>query len=672
MQHFSSAMTSSDDGDASFQDAVSSEEDVRFPFTIGDDDDDDGAGGGSGEEVAADEPLFPDDDGAIVADNQDGGVSNNESAGRSAQSGACVHVGEKEGKNSSDDALDYSASTGREFSIGEDDGDDGDDDCNGPPDDNSATPPQISTREDPMVSSTALLDDVDLADQNANSPRDPHPNSPPGPILIPQPTSSGESWEPVEGDGVSMNNAVQYEILPGLFAHLSDDAVVGLHDVESYTQSDIDNNSCQIFDVIVSAQKACLGRGSFLLGGDVTSGDGYVITARNVTIRAQLVKPHDARDDWDVALRDLNISITGGLELDPQADRTQVVDFLAKFGFGADANDNVEEETSSQHASSQPQPNIPARRMTKEEWQQFLRNAREDKRANSSMESPKKEAQRDAARIDYLISNAKVFEVSCKISKEKTINFPACEGTAKCTLRTLLEYYFRSILNTIEQEGRGGGNPELDGKYSVADVTSVKASIAGAAAGAAVAGPIGFLAGSYLGSQLGRKHGGAVVGATAGCLFGPVGLIAGACVGESRRNLNAGGSTRSLSTFGQSISTEQSTGGLASVAADHVSTNKYEYAGTAGVVAGAAAGSVAGPIGMVAGAYLGSVSARKATENASSAAAEASEREGRRGYAFGDITRGLVARGKEARGADRQEGYQFGNFSRGLFGGKKN
>jgi hypothetical protein len=659
MQHSSSAMTSSDDGDASFQDAFSSEEDVRFPFAIGDDDD---GAGGSGEEVAADEnnyePLFPDDDGEIDADNQDGGASYNESVGRSAQSGACV--GEKEGTNNSDghdDALDYAVSTGREFSIGEDEGDDG------PPDENSATPPQISTREDPMVSSTALLDDVDLADQNANSPRDPHPNSP---------TSSGESWEPVEDDGVSMNNAVQYEILPGLFAHLSDDAVVGLHDVESYTQSDVDNNSCQIFDVIVSAQKACLGRGSFLLGGDVTSGDGYVITARNVTIRAQLVKPHDARDDWDVALRDLNISISGGLELDPQADRTQVADFLAKFGFGADANDNVEEETSSQHASSQPQPNIPARRMTKEEWQQFLRNAREDKRANSSMESPKKEAQRDAARIDFLISNAKVFEVSCKVSKEKTINFPACEGTAKCTLRTLLEYYFRSILNTIEQEGRGGGNPELDGKYSVADVTSVKGSLVGAAAGSIVAGPIGFLAGSYLGSQLGRKHSGAVVGATAGCLFGPVGLIAGACIGESRRNLNTGASTRSLSAFGQSTSTEQSTGGLASVAADHVSTNKYEYAGTAGVVAGAAAGSVAGPIGMVAGAYLGSVSARKATENASSAAAEVSERDGRRGYAFGDITRGLVARGKEARGADRQEGYQFGDFSRGLFGGKKN
>ena len=662
--HSSPAMTSSDDGDASFQDALSSEEDVRFPFAIRDDDDDDddggGGGGGSGEEVAADEnnykPLFPEDDGAL-ADNQDGGVSNNESVGRSAQSGACV--GEKEGTNSSDghdDALDYSVSTGREFSIGEDEGDDGDDDCNGP-DENGATPPQISTREDPMVSSTALLDDVDLADQNANSPRDPHPNSP---------TSSGESWEPVEDDGVSMNNAVQYEILPGLFAHLSDDAVVGLHDVESYTQSDVDNNSCQIFDVIVSAQKACLGRGSFLLGGDVTSGDAYVITARNVTIRAQLVKPHDgARDDWDVALRDLNISITGGLELYPQADRTQVADFLAKFGVGADAKDKVEEETSSQHAS--PQPNIPARRMTKEEWQQFLRNAREDKRANSSMESP----QRDAARIDFLISNAKVFEFSCKVSKERTINFPACEGTAKCTLRTLLEYYFRSILNTIEQEGRCGGNPELDGKYSVADVTSVKGSIVGAAVGS-VAGPIGFLAGSYLGSQLGRKHSGAVVGATAGCLFGPVGLIAGAYVGESRRNLNAGASTRSLSAFGQSTSTEQSTGGLASVAADHVSTNKYEYAGTAGVVAGAAAGSVAGPIGMVAGAYLGSVSARKATENASSAAAEASEREGRRGYAFGDITRGLVARGKEARGADRQEGYQLGDFSRGLFGGKKN
>ena len=682
MQHSSSARTSSDDDDRLFQDAFSSEhedDEDAFPFAIDDGDADadaDGVAQQDEAELAGDEnnnyePLFPDDN-EIAADSQGadniggGSVESKEANGKEAAAAT----------NSSGDALD-SSTAGQEFSIGEDedegdgDGDGANCEISGAPPIEKVTSPQESPEKGPLGLSSALLHDVDLAEQNG--PEDSHENplpreglAPPTPIQIAQTTSSGESWEPVEDDGVSMNNTVQYELLPGLFAHLSDDAVVGLHDVESYTQSDADaNNNCQTFDVIVSAKKACLGSGSFLLGGDVTSGDGYVVTARDVAIRAQLVKPRDARHDWDVMLRDLNLSVSGGLELDPQVDRAQVVEFLAKFGCGTVAKDDTDAEV------APPQPNMPARRMTKEEWQVFLRNVREDKRAtsNSSVE-PVQEGKRDSAeKIDFLIPNVKVFDVSCRVSKEKTINFPQCSGTSTCTLRTLLEYYFRSILNTIDEESPSDGNSQLDSRYSVADVTSVKASIVGAAAGAAVAGPIGFLAGSYLGSQLGRKHSGAVVGATAGCLFGPVGLIAGACVGESRRNLNAGASTMPTSSFGQSTT---ATPGLASAAADHVASNKYEYAGTAGVVAGATAGSVAGPVGMVAGAFLGSVSARKATENASSAAAEMSEREGRQGYRFGDVTRGLVARGKEARGADQNGKYQFGDLTRGLFGGKKN
>lgn len=676
MQHSSSAITSSDDDDRLFQDAFSSEHEDdadAFPFAIDDGDADaDGDAQQDEAEHAGDEnndyePLFP-DDGEIAANNQDDDTSKDDNVGGTVKSEEAngKEAAAAAATNSYGDALD-SSTAGREFSIGEDE-DEGDDaNC-----EIGGGPPIEKDTSSQVTLSSALLDDVDLAEQNGG-PEDSHEKSspkeglaPPTPIQIAQTTSSGESWEPVEDDGISMNNTVQYELLPGLFAHLSDDAVVGLHDVESYTQSDTDaNNNCQTFDVIVSAKKACLGSGSFLLGGDVTSGDGYVVTARDVAIRAQLLKPRDARTEWDVVLRDLNVSVSGGMELDPQAERTQVVEFLAKFGCGSVAKDDTDAEV------APPQPTMPARRMTKEEWQVFLRNVREDKRAtsNSSME-PVQEVNRDAAeKIDFLIPNVKVFDVSCQVSKEKTINFPQCSGTSTCTLRTLLEYYFRSILNTIDEEGPSDGNSQLDSRYSVADVTSVKASIVGAAAGAAVAGPIGFLAGSYLGSQLGRKHSGAVVGATAGCLFGPVGLIAGACVGESRRNLNAGASTMPTSSFGQSTT---ATPGLASAAADHVASNKYEYAGTAGVVAGATAGSVAGPVGMVAGAFLGSVSARKATENASSAAAEISEREGRQGYRFGDVTRGLVARGKEARGAGENGKYQFGDLTRGLFGGRKN
>ena len=35
-------------------------------------------------------------------------------------------------------------------------------------------------------------------------------------------------------------------------------------------------------------------------------------------------------------------------------------------------------------------------------------------------------------------------------------------------------------------------------------------------------------------------------------------------------------------------------------------------------------------------------------------------------YRFGDLTRGLVAEGKEARGVSAAEGYQVGDFSRGF------
>ena len=39
-----------------------------------------------------------------------------------------------------------------------------------------------------------------------------------------------------------------------------------------------------------------------------------------------------------------------------------------------------------------------------------------------------------------------------------------------------------------------------------------------------------------------------------------------------------------------------------------------------------------------------------------------------RGYKFGDITKGIVSRGKERRGQDANSGYKFGDFTRGLFG----
>ena len=39
------------------------------------------------------------------------------------------------------------------------------------------------------------------------------------------------------------------------------------------------------------------------------------------------------------------------------------------------------------------------------------------------------------------------------------------------------------------------------------------------------------------------------------------------------------------------------------------------------------------------------------------------------GYKFGDITRGIIARGKQLRGETKDSNYRFGDFTRGLFGG---
>lgn len=41
---------------------------------------------------------------------------------------------------------------------------------------------------------------------------------------------------------------------------------------------------------------------------------------------------------------------------------------------------------------------------------------------------------------------------------------------------------------------------------------------------------------------------------------------------------------------------------------------------------------------------------------------------GQQGYRFGDITRGIVARGAQNAGRDPNSGYKFGDFTRGLFG----
>lgn len=478
-------------------------------------------------------------------------------------------------------------------------------------------------------------------------------------------TLPGSSFEIDGGEHASEKIVIQYEILPGLFAQMSDDAVVSLHDVDGYTHHDGERKH---FDLLVSAKKVSLGLGSFLLGKDI-AGDGYFLTAQDVMLQGQLMRPNEVGDQWDMTVRNLDIS-TKGLVLDPNQDQKKIQDFLSKFGYtsadsdlSGDAGDTPE---------SHPMP-LPTRRLSREEWEHFLKNARDDKRGNASPvkthadegESSLDQNQSPSSQVDFMIPNVRVQPVTCKVTTENALEFPECEGTADCTVRTLLEYYCRSILQSMREtspnDGDGNGS-----STTLSDITSIKGSLMGAAAGAAVLGPVGFLAGSYLGGQMGRKHSSSVLGASAGAaLFGPVGLIAGACYGESTRSVNLlEGTIEGPKPYFGSVAMEEETKKITERAVEHLSSNKYEYAGTTGVTAGATAGSVLGPVGMIAGAVIGSISARNAVESVSDPSTSASAERG--SYRFGDISRSVVARGKKSRGSDTKDGYQFGDFTRGL------
>ena len=460
----------------------------------------------------------------------------------------------------------------------------------------------------------------------------------------------------------------QYEILPNLFAFLSNDVVI--------------ENDTGIDDYIIHASQIGLGNGFLLIGADTelsddipnSEHDGSFIIGRDVTIKATIERNaalHFKNDDVDgdrttnssiITIKDLDITIEGGCEFNTDYySNNQILAFLREFA--------VLELTSQQ--------------------QQQQSSLLDDYPSSSPCRI-----------LDIVVNNATVREFSFQLpDNPNNINFPLCQGTEACTLRTILSYYFTSILKIIDpNDSLLSFTDEQHCNHQsttavVADMTSVEGSLIGATAGALLLGPLGFLAGSYLGGQLGRTHSTAMVGATAGaCLFGPVGIIAGVAGASYARSSTVGESSSSSSSSGITTSTSSTAFGGSSrqiqdnndknsnpncsmrqSVVDHISNNKYEYAGTTGVVAGATAGAVAGPVGMLAGAYIGSVTARRGTEIATNAATEASEIEGRSkgGYRFGDVTRGLVARGKQSRGVTQEEQYRFGDFTRGLFANRR-
>jgi len=131
-------------------------------------------------------------------------------------------------------------------------------------------------------------------------------------------------------------------------------------------------------------------------------------------------------------------------------------------------------------------------------------------------------------------------------------------------------------------------------------------------------------------------------------------------------------------------------------------TNGSRYAGVVGSCAGAAVGlTLAGPLGLMAGSLVGSQATQAAMRNQSSPPLgdnsddlvfeqfdrevtntpneeilrqmedeESAAATRTKPYRFGDFTRGVLARGKQASGRDEDSPYRFGDFSRGLFARK--
>jgi len=431
-----------------------------------------------------------------------------------------------------------------------------------------------------------------------------------------------EDFEHIGGDSASQ----QYELLPGLFAViLSDDGIFTKNEIYRY-EGRRDNGKNKIY---VHASEIGLTRGSKFSGSNIPCES--LLVAHDVTLRATMVS---SIESGATMLRDLDVTIDGGVKINTWADRELLMDFLREFA-GPGWNENEDSDRVNKHRTE----------------------VSEDQSEND----------------DVLVPSAIVQTFTLVIDNNHApIIFPPCEGTLTCTLRVLFSYYCCAILRTMH-----GKSDEIvtSSKDVVADMVSVPTSILGATAGSVLLGPLGFLAGSYMGGKFGRKHSEAIITGTAGaCLFGPVGFyagVAGANYAQGNREARRQDIAASSSTaeFGTSDSDKEPLSVRESVN-EHISEKKYEYAGSSGVVVGAAAGAIAGPLGALAGAYVGSVSARQGTKTVSDAAAKLKQSEGRSDYEFGDFTRGLVARGKKSRGANQQEGYRFGDFTRGIFAKK--
>ena len=460
----------------------------------------------------------------------------------------------------------------------------------------------------------------------------------------------------------------QFELISGLWVTLSANAEI-----------------CRLEDgsLSVRAETASLG----------DSSNSFLITAKGLLLQARLVGSE---------VHNLVVSLEGGMTLDPFVTREKVQNFLHAFGLPKIIVKDGDhgKETSIPTTTTTTTTTTRKSRMSRKEWEQFLCSVQTNTTTttpndnNNNNDSPvliplesiqTADAHGLFQKLDLKIPNVEVKAVQFHLpsyNNNATMNFLDCQGSQCATLRTLLEYYIRSVLDQMDLWS--GTKADVSLSAVASDVASVKASMVGGSVGIVLLGPMGFVAGSYLGNRWMRQSSSAVTGGTAGlALFGPVGLVAGAVATTEGQGVVAVHPAAARRPQPKKSTTIDDSGrvqrkSVVKTTSDAVAADKYEYAGSTGVLAGAALGlAIAGPIGLVAGSVAGSMGGRKLVEATSTSMARNSESskttisqnigDKRQPYRFGDFTRGVVARGKESRSADEKEGYRFGDFARGLF-----
>jgi len=456
--------------------------------------------------------------------------------------------------------------------------------------------------------------------------------------------ASSSVLENNESCGLKQRKQTRYEILPGLWAELSDDAVV---QIDTSTTSDSN-------DLKLTVRSK---------GVKILHGNHLLFSGENIDLKGEIFDKITADNNGIRTFRNIVVSI-GRFKVDPLADREMLARFNDLFSL-----------LPMKAPEKQQKQDIPSKPLSREQFEELCQNAKNDVRPEIEQKTKEERVQ---SVPDIIIPCVKILATNCEVSHNpvRTIDFPICEGSESCTLRTLIEYYMKSILNTIDIQL--GNKADISAAAITSDIVSLKTSLIGGAIGGTLIGPIGFLAGSYIGGEIGRKHSSSIAGGVVGgALFGPAGMVAGAvtCAENKPTTTTANVSTKSKDSKKVLNKTTDNP------------CKKYEFAGATGAYAGSFVGvstgfAVLGPFGVVpgaiAGAVAGSISGRKIVENTTATKknntgdiAHGSKTD-EKPYEFGDITRGIISNGKKSRGANTKDKYQFGDFTRGLLKKMKN